>query len=110
MKPFKVGDRVTVTNNGEIRCIVMVRRITKRFVELHNDSKWQPDGRDRFPKVHDPWRRESIRHTTDTDREVVRRVRYAGRLRRTDWATFSVDDLRKVNLLLDRLEKRRAEK
>ena len=109
-KPFEVGNMVTITHHGEVCRLSHVKRVVGRFVELADGSKWHPIGQRPYPRPTDRWHGRSIRHTTEEDRSALRRVKYAGRLHNVVWSTFSVDDLRKVNLLLDRLEKRRADR
>lgn len=76
MTDFNVGDEVVIINRfAELREpeIHKVVRVTKRFVELTDGSRWQLSGWDRYPASRSALGSPHIEKATDAHREEITR-------------------------------------
>ena len=102
--PFTAHRRVAVVKRGRLQAIRTVARVTKRFVELKNGSRYQPDGSEPYPRQRDGigyYESSAIRPANEADLLEGRRLRLVYRLQHTPWDSLPVAVMAQVMKVLD---------
>ena len=99
--PFMVGMAVAVLYRGQPKRIRNVARVTKRFVELsHEGQRYQPDGRDTYPRSNHEFGSQRIRYATEKDVATVCKAGLVRKLARVEWGKLPLETLRRVSEIL----------
>lgn len=97
MTTFKTGDKVITFYDHKPRAVRSVARVTKRFVELSDKTRWQLDGSNSYPKYWDVWH---TMHITPWSKEAADKIHrkiliYALRSNR-EWDNLETDQLEAI--------------
>ena len=96
MTTFEAGDLVIKTNNGKPQAIRVVERVTKRFLELSDGSRWQLDGSNSYPRTRDIWYHKRIEAWSKEKADTIHRENLLYAIRNNQWDSLETDQLEAV--------------
>ncbi len=100
MTDFKVGQKVTVTNNYEIEGITTVVRIGKLKMVLADGSEWKASGWTRWGLGSRDWSSTHVRAFRDADAEIFERLTLLKALKAKQWNDLTTDEMRRVHQII----------
>ena len=92
---YRAGEEVTIIKDD--LTLALVKRVTRRYLELSDGTKWQLDGMCPYPRPkHRSWRIDFITHTTSDHRIEIYRRGLVKKVKRIPFEDLSVDQLEEM--------------